>query len=144
CVCACADPHHQPSGRREETPEAIGGKSYESLLQVFLAAPGGANDTPRGTAHMKKTLLAFLIIGLLVSAGYARGGHGGRRHAGGTISIRGYSTQGNVHPSTDNPGTKDPYGSMGGYSGGYGPWHSGHVEVNTSAVSSEMEAQEAG
>jgi len=93
---------------------------------------------------MKKTLLVFLIVGLLASTGYARGGHGGRRHAGGTISIRGYSTQGNVHPSTGKPGTKSPHGDMGGYSGGSGPWQSGHVEVHTSAESSEMEAQEAG
>ncbi len=93
---------------------------------------------------MKKTLLALLMVGLLASTGYARGGHGGRRHAGGTISIRGYSTQGNVHPSPGKPGTKGPHGDMGGYSGGSGPWQSGHVEVHTSAESSEMEAQEAG
>src|SRR6266481_1712992 len=93
---------------------------------------------------MKKTLLALLMVGLLASTGYARGGHGGRRHAGGTISIRGYSTQGNGHSSPDKPGTKGPHGDMDGYSGGYGPWHSGHVEVHTAAESSEMEAHEAG
>jgi hypothetical protein len=116
-----------------------------SLLQVCLAAQGEASYTPRGTAHMKKTLLAFLIVGLLASTGYARGGHGGRRHAGGTVSVRGdvrhdgtyvapqdstgshgkardnWSTKGNVHPSTGQPGTKDPDGDMGGDSGGYGP-----------------------
>jgi hypothetical protein len=135
---------------------------------MFLAAQGGANDTPRGTEHMKKTLLAFLIVGLLVSTGHAKGRHGGRRHAGGTVSVRGdvrhdgtyvaphdstgphetvrdnWSTKENVHPSTDQPSTKDPYGYMGGYSGGYDPWHSGHVDVNPSAVSSEMEAPQAG
>ena len=115
-----------------------------SLLQVCLAAQGGASSTPRGTAHMKKTLLAFLIVGLLVSTGYARGGHGGRRHAEGMVSVRGSSTKGEVNPSPGKPGTKVPYGSMGGYSGGYGTRHNGHVDVNPSAMSSEMDAPQAG
>src|SRR5215471_5244618 len=93
---------------------------------------------------MKKTLVAFLIVGFLVSTGDAKGRRGGHRQAGRTVSVRGYSTKGNGHPSPGQPGTNDPYSYPAGYGGGYGPSHSGPVDGNPSAVSSEMEVPQAG